>query len=170
MEIIKNKMPSDIQYFIKNFKEYLNLPLYFHGSCQRIDYYNGSDIDVTIFTNNMNSTIEKIKHYLNITTEKIYSVIFYRKNNNVVIFGKKYYYKVLSIPFDIIIYDIKYKEEVLLDNIKDIQIPIYISILLIFIKFFHYKIHLINYNTYSNIKSLFLNYSMNKSQDIFIKI
>ena len=150
MEIIKNKLPDDVLLYLHNLKYYLDLPIYYHGSCQRLDYYNGSDIDMCIFTDNEISTIKKITHYLNISNHKVHKIILYSNNN--IISGYKINYYKISIPLEIIIYNIKDKKYILSHYIDNIQIPTYISILLLFIKYFYYKFKLLNYNIYNNIK------------------
>ena len=60
MEKINNKLPDDVEKFFKSLSKYIEKPLYFYGSVQRSDYFPGSsDIDVDIFTDNVNSTISK---------------------------------------------------------------------------------------------------------------
>ena len=169
MEIITNKIPDDVQYFLKNLKHYLNLPLYYHGSCQRLDYYNESDIDMCIFTDNEHSTIVKLIHYLNINNSKVYKIINYINNTNL-IFGYKINYYKLTVPLEIIVYNIKDKQIMIHHYINNIQIPIYISILLLIIKYFYYKIKMIDYKLYTNLKNKLIFYGMNKPLDIFIKI
>ena len=50
MEQIKNKLPEDVNIFLKQLSDYINTPLYFYGSIQRDDYFPGySDIDVDFY-------------------------------------------------------------------------------------------------------------------------
>ena len=45
-------------------QEYLDTKLYFYGSVQRNDYIdNVSDIDICIFSDNIDSTILKVQQY-----------------------------------------------------------------------------------------------------------
>ena len=65
METIKYKLSKKKTEFLQNMQEYLNTKLYFFGSIQRADYIdNVSDIDVCIFTDNMDSTLLSLQQYL----------------------------------------------------------------------------------------------------------
>ena len=60
-EEIKNKLTQTQYEFFYELKEYIELPIYFIGSIIRYDYYKGySDLDVMIFSPNINSTKLKI--------------------------------------------------------------------------------------------------------------
>jgi len=71
METTKNKLPDDINAFFSKLSKYLDTKLLFYGSVQRSDYFPGSsDIDVDIFTDNVDSTITKLQHFLNVKKSK----------------------------------------------------------------------------------------------------
>ena len=66
METTKNQLTPYESNFFNKLKIYLDTPLYFYGSIQRDDYKSGySDIDIDIFTENMNSTIVKLQNFFN---------------------------------------------------------------------------------------------------------
>ena len=132
MESTKHKLPEDIQIFLTNLKQYIEVPLYFYGSIQREDYFKGSDIDIDIFTDNVDSTIEKLSHYLDIHKNKFdKTLIQYNKKD--IAYGHKVMHKSsnLSLPIEFCIYDNKYKSIVLHENTSKIELPIYVSISLI---------------------------------------
>ena len=65
MENTKNKLPENVNVFFNKLSDYLDTKLLFYGSVQRGDYFPGSsDIDVDIFTDNVNSTVTKMQHFL----------------------------------------------------------------------------------------------------------
>ena len=67
METTKNKLPVFAEHFFKKLGDYLDTKIYYYGSIQRSDYFpDSSDIDVDIFTENENSTITKLQHFLKI--------------------------------------------------------------------------------------------------------
>ena len=169
METIKNKIPDDVRQFLNNLKHYLELPIYYHGSCQRLDYIEGSDIDMCIFTHNESSTITKLVNYFEINKKKVYKTVHYI-NNEKLVFGNKINYYKLSIPLELIVYNIKDKPYMLQHCISNIQIPIYISTLLLIVKYFYYKFKILDYTTYTNIKNKLIFYAMGKHEGIFIKI
>ena len=72
METIKYKLSKKKIEFLQNMQEYLDTKLYFYGSIQRFDYIdNVSDIDICIFTDNMDSTILSLQQYLNVEKKYI---------------------------------------------------------------------------------------------------
>ena len=73
-------------YLAQALKNYLETSLYFYGSIQRNDYVpDKSDIDVDLFTENINGTITKMQHFLDVDKTKFKKFI-YKINNNIKIF------------------------------------------------------------------------------------
>jgi len=63
--------PAERNFFIQ-LQLYLQTKVYFYGSINRHDYYPGkSDIDIDIFTKNMQSTLSRIQHFLHISSNRI---------------------------------------------------------------------------------------------------
>lgn len=169
MEYTKHKLPEDMQIFLTNLKEYIELPLYFYGSIQRDDYFSESDIDIDIFTDNETSTIERLSHYLNTNKDKFSKTITkYGKN---VVFGYKIMHKSdeLSFPIEFCIYNTKYKSIVLHENTSKIELPIYISFALVILKFLFYKLKIVDSPTYIYTKRHLLSTCIGKPVDTFIK-
>lgn len=137
METIKYKLSTKKIEFLQNMQEYLDTSLYFFGSIQRFDYIdNVSDIDICIFTDNMDSTILSLQQYLNVDKKNIKR--FYIKSKNTQIKnGYKVFYKNSFIKLEISIYDNKYKEDILEELISIIYIPYFYSIILLILKYIH---------------------------------
>ena len=172
METTKNKLPEDVEIFLNNLKQYLDNPIYFYGSIQRPDYMSGSDLDVDIFTDNEISTIEKLSHYLNIPNYKFKKTISKYNNDHTVIYGHKIMYtsKELSLPIEFAIYNEKNKKQVLYQHNSKVELPFYITFMLLILKTIYYKLHLIKQPMYANIKNTILSTFIGRNNDYFIKI
>ena len=94
MESIKNKVPHNVKNFFRDLSHNIDHKLYFYGSIQRADYFHGSsDIDVDIFTNNTESTLLKLCHFLKTNKKKIKKVYWKLNVNNQMVYGYKLSYK-----------------------------------------------------------------------------
>ena len=159
MEYTKHKLPEDMQIFLTNLKEYIELPLYFYGSIQREDYNPGkSDIDVDIFAENTHSTITKMQNFLNVDKTQFIKIVIKPLKKTGIINGYKLKYEEpenkLATEFSI--YDIKYKDEILYEHGRKIQLPFIISTLLIILKFLYYNIGIIPKNAFLQIKNFIM--------------
>ena len=172
METTKNKLPEDVELFLNNLKQYLDNPIYFYGSIQRPDYMSGSDLDVDIFTDNEISTIEKLSHYLNIPNYKFKKTISKYNNDHTVIYGHKIMYETpeLGLPIEFSIYNEKNKKQVLQQHNSKVDLPFYITFMLLILKTIYYKLHLIEQKTYSKTKRTILSTFIGREPDYFIKI
>jgi hypothetical protein len=186
METVKNDLPIEVKMFFNELKQYIDKPLYFYGSIQRNDYLpNHSDIDIDIFSDNINSTLTKLQYFLRVKKSKFKKIIWKQSEkegqrqgqgqDEGLIYGYKIFYKNNQLgnfhfSSEISIYDIHYKSAVLSQHRKKMNIPFYISWLLIFVKFLFYNIHIINYNTYKNIKHYLLSKGIGILPDHFITI
>jgi len=162
METTKNKLDPSVRIFLKNLSAYLNTKLYFYGSVQRNDYIlNESDIDIDIFTDNVESTILKLSHYLHVPKSKFkktFSVTYKDDIYKYKTIGYKIYYTSpdLISPIEFCIYNEKDKEETLQLHREKFNIPFYISWMLIFIKFLFYTLNIIPLSIYREIKNWLL--------------
>jgi hypothetical protein len=167
MEDIKDRL-GDYRYnYFKNLQNYLDTDLYFYGSIKRYDYFEkGSDVDITVITDNVNSTISKLKNYLNIKksdVKKIYQK-FYENSNKVVVGYKiKYQDDKNKLNFDILIYDEKYRD-IVVQNMNAINnLPSYIVILLVILKVIYYNLGIISKDLYLQFKNfIFTSYFSKK--------
>lgn len=167
MENIKNELPPHIKFFFDKIRIYLDTPLYYYGSVQRYDYFpNASDIDVCIFTDHFKSTILKMQQFLNNNSSDFKKTIYHL--NNRIIKGYKVIYTEpenhLFIEFTI--YNECDKKYILEEHKKKIDLPIFISIILVILKFFYYQIPIIPKQMYIYFKQFLMNTCMNKK---FIK-
>lgn len=173
MNYVKNNRltPKEKQFFT-TLSTYIQKPLYFFGSVQRFDYLRGmSDIDVAIFTDNIPSTLTKIQLLFN-RTEPIGKFIYKNNLTNSVIYGNKVMYKTPNkdIVAEISIYNNKDKHAIIQDQLSKINIPIFVSILLLIAKYIHY-LNIITYNDYKYYKKRILHIVPHASgKDIFVNI
>ena len=155
METINNRIPEQSSIILKKLRNFIDLPIYYYGSCQRFDYFpNHSDIDGVIFTDNIESLKSKLKFFFN--SNKISHVIKNIDNKN--IHGYKIHHKHSDTNFriEISVYNEKYKNKFLDDCKKQINLS-YISVILLFLlKTFYYIIPIIDSKSYIRLKSDFL--------------
>ena len=116
METTRNKMDAYSKTFFFKLGNYLDVKIYYYGSIQRNDYFpKSSDIDVALFTDNINSTITKLQTFLNVDKSTIKSFIWRVNYDNSLVKGYKIMYKEpeneLTVEFSI--YDEKYKDGIL---------------------------------------------------------
>ena len=157
MEDIKERLGNYKYNFFKNFQDYLDTEIHFFGSIKRDDFFEkASDIDIIIVTDNMKSTLFKIQHYLNIDKNKIQKIFQqYSVYDKGIITGYKVKYENIEtdISFDLLIYEEKYRYEVM-KNVNDINnLPTYMIIILYILKILYYKLHFITKSLYLYLKS-----------------
>ena len=161
METTKNDLPENIKYFFAKLKNYLDTELYYYGSIQRYDYFpEFSDIDVAIFCENEESTIAKLQYFLNVEKNSFKKFVHRLPKNGKVIYGHKIKYfdshKQFTVEFAI--YNKKNKAEVLQEKITKNNMPFYISFILYILKYLHYKLQILPFNVFMQLKKLCLNY------------
>ena len=158
MEQIDRKLTDKQRDFFNKLSLYIDKPLYFYGSIHRVDYLPGkSDIDVDIFTDNESSTIHMLCNYLNINKSE-FRKSFYKINSTVVRgFKAKYKDEYNNIETELSVYNNKYKNIVLDDHNRCRSLPIYISVLLIIVKFFYYTLGIMSKDMYKQIKLHLMN-------------
>jgi predicted nucleotidyltransferase len=138
METTRNKLPQHMNLYFNKLSTYLDTPLYFFGSVQRLDYLEKeSDIDIAIFTDNSESMILKIQNFLNIDRSRIKRFVSKEKVKDHLHHGYKVIYEGSDIDFtyEIVIYDSKFKQEMLDFYINVNNIPIYASFILMVLKY-----------------------------------
>uniref|UniRef100_A0A6C0HZ54 Polymerase nucleotidyl transferase domain-containing protein n=1 Tax=viral metagenome TaxID=1070528 RepID=A0A6C0HZ54_9ZZZZ len=154
MEYTKNKLPDCKIHFFTKLKEYLNTKIYYYGSVQRYDFFDESDIDIDIFTINEFSTINQICNFLNYDKNEVKHFIWKLDINGQVVQGYKLLYHDQPNNFyvDISIFNEKYKQNILQDQLSSNNLPFYSIFFLLILKIIYYKIHLIDWATYSYLK------------------
>ena len=147
--------------FFQRMQNYLHTKVYFYGSVNRQDYFRGkSDIDVDIFTRNMESTLSRLQHFLNVSSTQFRKT--YRLLDSKHIAGYKVYYvstNALDEPqfsVEISIFQEKDKEYVLKEHRSKSILPFHAVIMLVVLKFFYYDLHLLPRDTYKRYKNSIL--------------
>jgi hypothetical protein len=154
METVRNNLPQHIKSYFNKLSTYLDTQFYFFGSVQRLDYLeNESDIDIAIFTNNMESMILKLQGFLNIDRSRIKRFVSKEKIKDHLHHGYKVIYEGDDIDFtyEIVIYDYKFKKEMLDFYVNVNNIPMSASILLLALKYLKYY-YIISKSTYHKLK------------------
>ena len=170
MEYIKNNIPDYKQNFFNNLEDFLNTKIYYHGSIQRYDFFNESDIDIDIFTINESDTINKICHFLNCDINDVKQFIWKLDINKEKVKGYKILYHNAEYNYyiDISIFNEKNKNNVLLDQIKSDSLPLYAIFFLFILKFLYYKLEIVSWPIYSYIKKKIITISLGYNDCEFI--
>ena len=174
---IQDKLIAPEKKFLYELNTFMETPIYLYGSILRSDYFSTkSDIDVAIFANDILSAVNKLILFLGINKSKIKVFHFESKNKQNHKKIKTYGYKtnyILPVSytrewhehffqrktfkrFEISIYNLKDKENVLNANIKHLQLPFLCSLKLFFIKLFYYYFYL-NIDSYKKMKESIMN-------------
>lgn len=160
MEYTKNKLSNYEEQFFNKLKLYIEKPIYFYGSIQRYDYFPQlSDIDIDIFSDNINDTLYRLCNFLN-TKKCDFKKSFYKMDKtNKVIQGYKYKYidNLNKLTIEMSIYDEKYKDDILKEHLSKINFPFYITCILIFLKILHYNMGILPIYYYSRLKKYLTN-------------
>jgi len=170
MEYTKNKIPDEIQNIIDKYKNYIDTKIYYYGSIQRTDYFVGkSDIDILIFTDNVDSMVYKTSHYFHLNKKKFRKIVWNYKSK--LIQGTKvvYYSNQPEFRLEISIYDEKYKKYVLEDKKMPNNISFFLSLLLLILKFMYYNLGIIPNSFYTYYKNIIFNY-IRGEETIFIQL
>jgi hypothetical protein len=160
MEYTKNELSSYESNFFNKLKNYIDKPIFFYGSIQREDYFPQlSDIDIDIFSDNINSTLSLLQTFLNINKTEFKKSLYKMDKTNIVIPGYKYKYtdNENNLIVEMSVYDEKYKEEILKEHNSKNNLPIHITIMLIIIKILHYNLGILPIYYYSRLKKFITN-------------
>jgi predicted nucleotidyltransferase len=173
MDEIKDRLGNYKYNFFINLQNYLGVDLIFFGSIKRIDFFaNASDVDIAVITDNVSSTISKLKQYLNISDKNIKKIYqkFTEKSGEVVIGYKiKFKDEEKDFSFDILVYDEKYRNNVQ-QNLDDVNnLPFYMIVILCFVKFLYYKLNLMTTDFYMYFKSSLFYMYLNKKIGFYNK-
>ena len=171
METTKNEIPEYNKIFFEKLKNYLDMKIYFFGSVQRNDYFpKSSDIDVAIFTDNINNIILKLQSFLNVNQKDFKQFVWKLNYDNSLVKGYKILYKEpeneLTVEF--CIYDEKYKYPILEEHNGKRVLPFYATYALIFIKYLFYQFNIIPPEWYIYLKKLILHKMIFLKEDQFV--
>jgi predicted nucleotidyltransferase len=156
---LQNKLPAKTIMFFKTLSQYLNTTVYFFGSVKRLDFIpDKSDIDVDIFTDNLNSTRIKLMHFLKTEKKNFKKIIWRLPSSNKIAHGYKIYYENPhdKIIAEISIYEEKMKRYILEEHTLQSSFPFFIYFLLYIVKILYYKLGLLSKEQYKSVKAFFL--------------
>ena len=170
MNVIRPDFPPSLQTFFKNLQYYLDTELYFYGSVVRHDYvHNQSDIDVAIFTDNEYSTIAKLQHFLHVKRNAFDKVAWKLEGRMLYGYKIKCHKHVPELgKCEIVVYNNDFKDQLLHDMRRYVSLPLWVNILLFWLKTFHYTIPLLPEHVYSECKrTIFNKWMINKEDTVF---
>ncbi len=171
METTKNKLTPFENDFFNKLRNYIDKPIYFYGSIQRPDYFpQKSDIDIDIFSNNIESTLYLLQNFLNISKDSFKKSLYKMDKSNIIIPGykSKYVDEYNSLIVEISVYEEKYKEEILREHQSKFIVPFYITILLVVLKILHYHLGILPIFYYSRFKKYITNFCDNNKAEFVI--
>jgi hypothetical protein len=170
MDHINNNIPYYKQCFFNSLKKILNTKIYYHGSVQRYDFFNESDIDIDIFSVNELNTINIICDFLNYDINSVKKFIWKLDINGETITGYKllYYDPKYNYYVDISIFNEKNKINILHDQIASDNLPLYAIGLLVILKFIYYKLQIMSWIIYSYFKKKIITTSLGYNDSEFI--
>ena len=165
MNSMRNDFPPDVKKFFINLQKYVDTDLYFYGSVNRPDYVHGkSDIDVAIFTDNEYSIITKLQHFLHVKRNAFDKIVW--KLEGKMVYGYKIKCdKYIDSKCEIAIYNNDFKDHLLTEMKQGNNIPLYIAILLFFLKTMYYTFPILSSKTYADSKRFLFNKLMTNKQD-----
>lgn len=165
MNTIRNDLPQKTKDFFKKMENYLDTQLVFYGSVIRTDYVPGkSDIDVAVFTDNENSIMSKLQHFLHVKRSEFDKVVW--KLDGKMIYGYKI--KILEQNAEIAIYNNDFKDILIEELNKPIINKTFLTTtLLLLLKLFYYQLPLIPTDLYLKCKRYVLNDMMGKKESVF---
>lgn len=169
METTKNDLPPNVKDFFYKLSEYLDTKMLYYGSVQRSDYVPGkSDIDVDIFTENEESIIYKMQHFLGVSKKDFKAIVWII--NDQPTHGYKLMYKnpEEKIVAEFSIYNEKFKDLIIKEHTKKFVLPFYISIILSILKFFFYTVPIIPAKSYRETKRFLLTKGIGEELDKFM--
>jgi predicted nucleotidyltransferase len=171
METTRNRMNDNVTKFFKALSNHIGTQLLFFGSIQRNDYYEGkSDIDVDIFTENETATMMKMRNFLKVPKEMFKKIVWKLNINGRLVYGHKIFYEDPSrgIFVEFSIYNEKFKKDVLKEHLRKVELPFYALWLLNVLKFFFYKLNLIEKKTFNYLKKKILSLGIGLPEDKFV--
>lgn len=158
VEKIKHNLTEEEYYMLRSLEIYLEQPLHFYGSIKRRDYFRGkSDIDVDIFTDNEQSTVQILSERLNIPRSDFKRIV--NKVNDRLTHGYKAKYKDADkgLKIELSIYNNKYKPLIVEDHKSGEQLSPLRQTILTIVKFIYYQLHMLPTPLYVRMKRIIFN-------------
>ena len=169
METTKNDLPPNVKIFFHRLSDYLDTKMLYFGSVQRTDYVAGkSDIDIDIFTENENSIMSKMQHFLKVSKNEFKPIVWLIGNTPVYGYKLKYNNPEEQIVAEFSIYNEKFRDTIIKEHTRKFVLPIYITVLLYIIKLFYYTIPLLSHKLYGKWKRFLLSRGIGEDLDKFM--
>lgn len=159
METTKNQLTSAQSSFLRRLRNFLDTPIYYFGSVQRLDYVPGySDIDALVFTDNFSEMKYKLTSFFGQQSTDFKRIVKHMGNQLFV--GHKIFFKDLekSIIVEVSVFQQKDKETYLKiqKELKE-SVPLGIMIIMYIIKLLYYRLRIIPQSAYREMKNIFFN-------------
>ncbi len=177
METTKNKLPQYVNDYFTRLKIYLNSDkLLYYGSVQRDDYFHGgSDIDVAIFCDNEQSTLNKLLNFIKRPKQKVKKIVWQLSSTNKFVYGYKvsYTYEDVRYPdntfrVEFAIYNNKFEDSIVKLYKRKFILPWYITFYLLVLKVLFYRLQLISLESYKSLKNIGLTKFIGIPDELFI--
>jgi predicted nucleotidyltransferase len=177
LKIMKNNINNNLSEKAKTFfyelQDYLDdhAELYYYGSVQRFDYFPGqSDIDIGILTDNEYSVMNKMQHFLKVGKKDFIKVAW--KLNGRYIYGYKLKYEnpELNIIVEFAIFNNKFKNILIEEHYRTIDIPFFTAFLVLVLKFFYYIIPLLPTKVFAYLKRKLFNDNLGIKDSSYLTI
>jgi hypothetical protein len=171
METTYNKLPEQTETLLIQLKNYLQTPLYFYGSVQRIDYLSDdSDVDVDIFTSNEKTTIYSLINFFKLKKSDISPCVYHSSTNETIkCYKLEYNNPIKKIRLEISIYNEKDKQTILNEHINHSNMPFICTLLLLILKIFYYKLGIIDKDAFLELKHVFI-HLFDKKKPFFVDL
>jgi hypothetical protein len=169
MEHPRRPFPEPTRLFFHHLQRFLGVPVYFYGSVLRPDYFHGkSDIDVDIFTPDINFTVKQLRYFLK-ADKKDFKKFVYRLHNKMVA-GYKMMYKdpARQLVTEISIYNLHVKDSILADQRRHIRMPWHVLVCMFVLKIIHYHLQWIERKHYRRFKNYLLHDMSGIPKDDFV--
>lgn len=173
METTYNVLPAKAKRFLTQLSDYLGIPLLYYGSIQRTDFFEGhSDIDVDIFTDNEDSTLNMMQQFMKRPAYKFKKVAWRLHDSKQMVYGHKIMYKDPQDEFKVefSIYNERFKENILAEHIKKTVLPWYCTLILLILKTLHYKMGIFPDEIFSYLKNKILTLFIGEADAEFVSI
>lgn len=171
METINNDLSPETKKFLKRMSNYIGCKLYFYGSVQRPDFFpEDSDIDIDIFTDNINSTLSKLETFLNLEKSKIKRIYMFIDSK--LVKGTKFVYinHDLKLKCEISVFSNSNKAIVLKEHTKKTILPFFVIWLMIILKTCFYTLHILDIDQYKSIKHVLLSTMIGEKETPYLVI
>jgi hypothetical protein len=160
MQTTYNPLTPIQKQFFRNMENYLDTPVYFFGSVQRLDYVPGySDVDVILFADNMTEMQYKLTSFLKRSKTDMKRIV--KHLGNYIFQGYKIFYKNAdaSVIAEINIFPSVDKSNYLRmqHELKE-NVPFIICVIMYIIKLVYYRLGFLSSDQYRYLKKSLLSF------------